>query len=302
MSLLVTGSIGIDTVTSPHGRADEVLGGSAVYFAFAASQYVPVRLVGVVGEDFPDAFRETISSRDIDLAGLETRPGSKTFRWTGRYQGDMNEADTVDVKLNVLAEKAPAVPASFADSQTVFLANTHPTLQRELLDQLESPKLVVCDTMNLWIENERDSLIETLKRVNGVIINDAEARDLTGTTNIIEAGEKILALGPNFVMIKKGEHGTMLVTAEGPVPVPAFPTKLVRDPTGAGDSFAGGVMGYLSAKQDYGPSSLRQALIRGTIGASFAIEDFSVERVRLLPKAELDARIEQLIGLLRYES
>ena len=302
MSLLVTGSIGIDTVTSPHGQADDVLGGSAIYFAFAASQYVPVRLVGVVGEDFPDAFRQTLASRDIDLAGLETRTGSKTFRWTGRYEGDMNEADTVDVKLNVLAEKAPTVPASFADSQTVFLANTHPTLQRELLDQLESPKLVVCDTMNLWIANERDSLIETLKRVNGVIINDAEARDLMGTTSIIEAGEKILALGPNFVMIKKGEHGTMLVTAEGPVPVPAFPTKLVRDPTGAGDSFAGGVMGFLSAKQDFGAASLRQALIRGTIAASFAIEDFSVERVRSLPKAELDARIDQLIGLLRYES
>ncbi|HLA84163.1 MAG TPA: PfkB family carbohydrate kinase, partial [Thermoguttaceae bacterium] len=211
----MTGSIAIDTVASPYGRAENVLGGSAVYFSFAASQYVPVRLVGVVGDDFPDAFRKVLASREIDLRGLEVRKGSKTFRWSGRFEGDMNAAETVEVDLNVLAERGPKVPEVFADSQTVFLANTHPTLQRDLLSQLRSPKLIVCDTMNLWITTERDSLLETLRVVTGVIVNDGEARQLTGKTNLLEAGEDMLSLGPRFVMIKKGEHGGLLVSGDG---------------------------------------------------------------------------------------
>ncbi len=301
MALLVTGSIGIDTVSSPHGHVEGVLGGSAVYFAFAASQYVPVRLVAAVGADFPAEFREILASRRIDLAGLETRPGSKTFRWTGSYEGDMNEAETVDVSLNVLAEACPKVPADFADSTMVFLANTHPTLQRELLNQVSSPDLVVCDTMNLWIENERESLLKTLALVTGVIINDAEARQLTGKTNLVEAGEDVLALGPRFVIIKKGEHGALLVTAEGPVAVPAFPTKLVRDPTGAGDSFAGGVIGYLAEQGRFDVEALRRALIRGTVAASFTIEDFSLKRVQSLPREEVNARVDTFLNMLRFD-
>lgn len=302
MAVLVTGSIGIDTVSTPHGNAADVLGGSAVYFAFAASQYAPVRLVAAVGDDFPDEFRQVLAAREIDLAGLEVRPGSKTFRWHGRFEGDMNEAETVDVSLNVLAENAPKVPPAFADSQTVFLANTHPTQQREVLAQLSAVKLAACDSMNLWIANERDSLIETLRMVTGVIINDAESRQLTGQVNLIEAGEAILGFGPKFVMIKKGEHGAMLVTQDGPFAIPAYPSKQVRDPTGAGDSFAGGVLGYLDSEGGkFDTDTLRRAMIRGTIAASFTIEDFSLERVKNLSRAEIDRRVDEFVNMLRVE-
>jgi len=301
MSLLVTGSVGIDTVTSPHGNAESVLGGSAVYFSFAASHYVPVRLVGVVGDDFPDDFRRTLASRPIDLAGLEVRAGSRTFRWTGRYEGAMNEAETVSVDLNVLAERGPKVPASFADSDVVFLANTHPTLQRELLAQVNHPTLVVCDTMNLWIANERESLVESLRQVTGVIINDAEARQLADRTNLIEAGESILALGPRFVMIKKGEHGVMLVTPDRAVAIPAFPTKKVCDPTGAGDSFAGGVMGYLAWAGRHDGETLARAMVRGTVAASFAIEGFSLSRAQSVTRSEIDGRVDAFLNMLRLE-
>lgn len=301
MALLVTGSIGIDTVVSPYGQVNGVLGGSAVYFAFAASQYVPVRLVAVVGDDFPDEFRETLASRDIDVAGLEVRRGSKTFRWTGRYEGDMNEAETVSVSLNVLTQACPTVPPAFASSDIVFLANTHPTRQRELLDQVRSPRLVVGDTMNLYIETERDSLLETLALLTGVIINDAEARQLTGLVNLIEAGEAILKLGPKFAIIKKGEHGALLVTAEGPVAIPAFPAKVVRDPTGAGDSFAGGVLGYLAEQGKHDPETLKRSLVRGTVASSFTIEDFSLGRVRNLTRTEIDHRVDRFLNMLRFE-
>jgi sugar/nucleoside kinase (ribokinase family) len=301
MSLLVTGSIGIDTVVSPFGRADGVLGGSAVYFSLAASQYAPVRLVGVVGDDFPDSFRSVLTAREIDLRGLEVRKGSKTFRWSGRFEGDMNQAQTLEVDLNVLAERGPKVPDVFADSETVFLANTHPTLQRDLLRQLRGPKLVVCDTMNLWITNERESLLETLKLVTGVILNDAEARQLTERMNLIEAGEWLLGGGPRFVVIKKGEHGSLLITQEGASAVPAFPAKVVRDPTGAGDSFAGGMIGYLAARKSWDVPALRSAMVRGTVAASFTIEDFSVRRVERLARSEVDHRVAQFVSMLRIE-
>lgn len=301
MSLLVTGSIGIDSVTTPHGSVSDVLGGSAVYFSFAASFFTPVRLVGVVGEDFPNEFRETLATRDIDLAGLETRKGSKTFRWTGKFVGDMSEAETVDVSLNVLAEAGPKVPASFADSRAVFLANTHPSLQRELLGQIDDPKLTVCDTMNLWIANERDELLKTLAAVDGVIINDAESRELTGCHNLIKVGEKLLDLGPTFAVIKKGEHGALLVTAEGPTAIPAFPTKNVNDPTGAGDSFAGGMLGYLADGDDFSPPALRRALVRGTVAASFTIEAFSLKRVMEVKREDIDRRVEDFRMMLRID-
>ncbi len=301
MSLLVTGSVAVDSVTTPHGRVEEVLGGSAVYFAIAASQYVPVRLVAVVGDDFPDEFRRVLASRDIDLTGLEVRKGSRTFRWTGRFEGDMSCAETVDVQLNVLAEEASRFPPGFADIDAVFLANTHPTLQREVLSQLSSPNLVVCDTMNHWIDEQRDSLLQTLRLVTGVIINDGEARQLTGRVNLIEAGDEILALGPKFVMIKKGEHGALLMTAGGAFPMPAFPARVVRDPTGAGDSFAGGVMGYLAEQGRQDTDTLRRAMVRGTVAASFTIEDFSLRRVQNLTRAEINQRIDQFISLLRLD-
>ncbi len=301
MSLLVTGSIGIDTVTTPYGCVENVLGGSAVYFAFAATQYVPVRLVAVVGDDFPNDFRRVLESRDVDLAGLEVRKGSNTFRWTGRFVGNMNEAETVDVDLNVLAEEAPKVPPSFADSKTVFLANTHPTLQREVLAQLDSPDLAVCDSMDIWITTERESLLETLRMVTGVIVNDGEARKLTDRVNLIEAGEAILDLGPKFAMIKKGEHGSLLVTDDGAFALPAYPTKLVRDPTGAGDSFAGGVLGYLTEQGKQDTDTLRRAMVRGTVASSFAIEDFSLRKVQNVRRREINHRIDELVNMLRFD-
>ncbi len=301
MSLLVTGSIGIDTVSTPHGTAESVLGGTAVYFSFAARHFTSVRLVGVVGEDFPDACREVLTRREIDLAGLETRAGSKTFRWSGKYHGDMNEAETADVSLNVLGEAGPKVPASFADSDIVFLANTHPALQRELLGQLSGPKLTVCDTMNLWIDNERDELLKTLSAVDGVIINDAEARQLTGRINFVEVGEALLAIGPKFAIIKKGEHGAILVTGDGPTAIPAFPTKNVVDPTGAGDSFAGGVLGYLAECGTFDTAALRRAIVRGTVCASFTIEGFSLDRVLQIGRDDIDQRVREFTAMLRIE-
>ncbi|MBI3834254.1 MAG: sugar kinase [Planctomycetes bacterium] len=302
MSLLVTGSIGIDTVTSPFGRAENVLGGSAVYFSFAASYYVPVRLVGVVGEDFPADFRDLLGTRRIDTSGLEIRKGSRTFRWTGKFEGDMNEAQTVEVDLNVLAERGPRVPSQFADSSTVFLANTHPTLQRELLSQLHSPKMVVCDTMNLWITTEHESLLETFRKVDGVILNDGEARQLTRRTNLIDAAEAIRELGPKFVVIKKGEHGALMVGIDGPVALPAFPTREVRDPTGAGDSFAGGFLGYLCSQGNMSHETLKMGLLRGTVAASFTIEDFSLRRIERLSKDELESRVEKYTRMLRFDA
>jgi sugar/nucleoside kinase (ribokinase family) len=298
---LVTGSIGIDTVTSPYGRADNVLGGSAVYFAFAASQFAPVRLVALVGGDFPAEFQQVLTQRNIDLSGLEKRPQSQTFRWRGHFEADMREAQTLEVDLNVLAEPGPRVPDRFADSQVVFLGNTHPTQQRELLAQVRSPKLVACDTMNLWITTERESLLETLRLVQGVILNDAEARQLTDRVNLIEAGDAILELGPRFVVIKKGEHGALLIARDGVAAVPAFPARLVRDPTGAGDSFAGGMLGHLASIGRWDFEALRQSLVRGTVTASFTIEDFSLRRLQRLTRAELDARTATFMGMLRFE-
>jgi len=301
MSLLVTGSIALDSVKSPYGVADDVLGGSAVFFSFAASLFSPVRLVGVVGQDFPQAFRDVLIDRGLDLTGLETRTGSKTFRWRGSYEGDMNEAKTLETKLNVLGEAGPKIPEVFQDSHFVFLANTHPTLQRDLLSQLEKPELVVCDTMNLWINTERESLMKTFGAVHGVVVNDAETRSLTGLTNLVLAGRRILEWGPKFVVIKKGEHGVMLITPDSVVVLPAFPTTEVRDPTGAGDSFAGGMMGYLASQGKVTEQTLRSALARGTVCASFAIEGFSLEGIRRVRLADVANRLSAYQQVVRFD-
>jgi len=301
VSLLVTGSIGIDTVETPYGRAADVLGGSAVYFSFAASVFGPVRLVGVVGDDFPAEFRKVFAGRPIDLAGLETRTGSRTFRWSGRYVGDLNAAQTLRTDLNVLGETGPRIPPAFADSRFVFLANTHPDLQRALLDGLSAPQLVVADTMNLWIETTRDALLKTLAAVHGVVLNDGEARLLTGRANLVEAGRTVLNLGPRFVVIKKGEHGCLLVTSDDLFALPAFPTERVADPTGAGDSFAGGMLGYLASVGRSETRDLRAALARGTVLASFAIEGFSLDGLKRADRAAVDRRLAALRGLVQFD-
>ncbi len=277
MSLLVTGSIGIDTVETPHGKASEVLGGSSIYFSLAAALFTPVRLVGVVGDDFDVRLLEPLKSRGIDTRGVEVRKGSKTFRWHGRYQGAMNEAETVEVDLNVLAERGAAIPTEFADSRFVFLANTHPSLQHGFAMHMSGADLIVCDTMDLWIRQESETLHRALSAVHGLVLNEGEARLLTGEYNLVTAGKEILKRGPRFVVIKKGEHGSLLVSRDDLCQMPAFPTEKTIDPTGCGDTFAGAMIGFLASVGRQDRMTLRAAMARGSVVASFVIESFSVE-------------------------
>jgi sugar/nucleoside kinase (ribokinase family) len=290
MSLLVTGSIGIDTVETPSGRREGVIGGSAIYFAYAASFFTPVRLVGVVGEDCPQDFFDIFTGRDVDASGIERRKGSKTFRWSGSYLKDLNEAITVEVDLNVLAERAAKVPDKFLESRYLFLANTHPSLQQQTLASLKSPRLVVADTMNLWISTERPELLKLLKKIDGLVLNDGEARLLTGQKNLVAAARDVLKLGPKFVVIKKGEHGSLMVSQRDTFVLPAFPAEAVVDPTGAGDSFAGGMMGYLATQGSFSPATLKRALAFGTVVASFTIADFSLAGLQRATRDQIDDR------------
>ena len=298
MSLIVTGSIGIDTIETPTGSASDVLGGSAPYFAAAASFFTDVRLVGAVGEDFPEQHLNTFTHFGVDLAGLERRSGSKTFRWSGKYHENMNERDTTAVELNVLAEDLPPVPEQYKDSEIVFLANTHPAGQQALLEQFPNRKLAIADTMDLWIENENAALKDLLRNLDGLVLNDQEAFQLTGKTNIVRAAEAVIELGPKFVVIKKGEHGAFLMHEDGMAALPAFAARDVVDPTGAGDSFAGGMLGHLAATQDFALPNLRRSIAYGTIVASFNIESFSLERLAKLRKSEIDERLKHFRQLL----
>ncbi len=301
MALLVTGSIGIDDVKTPHGEVKGVYGGSAVYFSYAAKLFEPVRFVGVVGEDFPDDFRKVLEQDGIDLAGLEVRKGSKTFRWSGAYDEVTSDAETVEVDLNVLAEQGPKIPDSFKDSGYVFLAATHPNLQLDLVQQLTSPKIIVADTRDMWITQFRDELMNVFKHVQGAIMNDAEARMLTGVHNLVLAGRKIIESGPTFVVIKKGENGAMLIMNDGVAVLPAFPTTEVKDPTGAGDSFAGGMMGYLAARDDISLPTMRRALAYGMITASFTIEDFSLGKITKVSRSDVDARLNEYAAIMSIQ-
>jgi len=301
MPVLVTGSIGIDDVKTPFGEAKGVYGGSAVYFSFAARLFSPVRFVGVVGEDFPPEFRTYLEKAGIDLTGLEVRKGSKTFRWSGAYAGENADAETLHIDLNVLAEAGPRIPPQFADTPYVFLAATHPALQRDFIAQLRSPRLIVADTRDLWIDTQRDALLKTLALVHGAIMNDFEARLLTGQTNLVLAGRRILQWGPRFAVIKKGEHGAMLVSGEGVATLPAYPTTQVKDPTGAGDSFAGGMMGYLATQADCRLNTLKRGLARGMITGSFTIEDFSLRRLEQVTPADVDRRLGEYHAMLALD-
>lgn len=301
MSLLVTGSIGIDTVEAPSGKAVEALGGSSVYFAWAASYFAPVRFVGVVGEDVPRDFLKPLHDNPrIDMSGLEVRAGSRTFRWHGRYHEDINVRDTVAVELNVLGEVGPAIPKKFRDSRFVFLANTHPDLQMELLGQLEQPALVVADTMDLWITTQRDSLRRLIERVDGLVLNDSEARLLTGNPNLIASGMAIAKMVNSFVVVKKGEHGSILFTDGAVFPLPSYPAHNVIDPTGAGDSFAGAMMGQLAAHGRHGTEDLLAAMAYGTVVASFTLEDFSLNSLLRTKRADIDGRLAAFRGMFAF--
>lgn len=301
MSLLVTGTIGIDSVETPHGKAVDVLGGSALYFAYAASLLTQVRLVGAVGDDFPKAHMDLLRQRPIDLAGLEVRKGSKTFRWQGKYTPDMNDRETLGTQLNILTEASPKVPEAFKDSKYLFLANDHPANQRRFIDQMAGPKLIVCDTMNLWIDTCRDELVKTLSCVHGVILNDGEARQLTGQSALVAAARDVLKLGPEFAVIKKGEHGSMLVTPGDVFMLPAYPTTGVKDPTGAGDSFAGGMMAHLASQDRTDVSALRYGLAVGTCVASITIEGFSLDALRTADRDTVLQRLAKLRAATRFD-
>lgn len=300
MSLLVTGSIGIDSIETPHGRAENVLGGSSIYFSIAASLFTDVRLVGVVGEDFDDSYLKPLRDRRIDTSGIEVRTGSKTFRWQGRYQGAMNDAETVGLALNVLAEKGAEIPAQFQDSRFVFLANTHPAVQRGFAMKMSHADLIVCDTMNLWIEGEPKLLAETLRNVHGLVLNEGEARMLTNQTNLVTAGRRILDMGPRFTVIKKGEHGSLLVSRDDIFLMPPYPTEKTIDPTGCGDTFAGAMVGYLAAQGRADGATLRAAMARGSVVASFVIESFSVDALAHTTVADMEQRLAQLRAMTAF--
>jgi cytidine kinase len=309
-SLLVVGSIAFDSLRTPFGEAVDELGGSATFFSVAASFLSPVRLVGVVGEDFPPEFRKVLDSRSIDTAGLQVMPGGKTFRWKGSYEGAMNEATTEDVQLNVFGNFQPEIPAAWRDTRVVFLANGSPITQASVLDQIAKPELVVADTMNLWIVTQRPALLNLMKRVDGLVLNESEARMLSDESNLIAAAQKILNWGPRFTVIKKGEHGALLVSRDGTddapsplgriCPLPAYPSLLVRDPTGAGDSFAGGMMGFLAREGNYDFQSLVRAMAYGTVAASFAIEDFGLRRFHTLALDEITHRLFEYHQMLAF--
>ncbi|MEE2682173.1 MAG: PfkB family carbohydrate kinase [Planctomycetota bacterium] len=302
MSLIVTGTLGIDTVETPTGSAERVPGGSAAYFSAAASAQGPVRLVGAVGEDWPDEHRAALSAfANVDLAGLEQRAGSRTFAWGGRYLANMNERETLFTELGVLEEAPPSVPEAFADSELVFLANSHPAVQKAFLEQFSNRSLSVVDSMDLWIEIARPELQAVIEAVDGVLLNDSEVQQLTGIGNPYSAAREILEMGPSFVIVKKGEHGAVLVHRDGTVVVPAFPVPLegVVDPTGAGDSFAGGFMAYLERTGDLGFEGLRTALGWGTVTASFTLEQFGLDGLRGLDLPKLTARFDQLVEATR---
>ncbi|MFL2871469.1 MAG: PfkB family carbohydrate kinase [Pirellulaceae bacterium] len=300
MSLLVVGSIAFDSVETPTERRDNVIGGSATYFSYAASYFTKVNLVGVVGGDWPDAHTQLLEERNVDTAGLVKVDGEQTFNWTGKYLPNMNDRETLDVNLNVFGTFDPVLPESYKTTPYVFLANGMPAIQMKVLDQVESPKLVVADTMDLWINEHRDSLLDLLKRIDGLVLNDSEAKLLTGHENLVSAAKAVLDLGVSFVVLKKGEHGALYVSADDMFVLPAYPTEAVKDPTGAGDSFAGGMMGYLASVDDTSAASIRRALVYGTLVASYNVEDFSLDKMREIEKSDLDARFEQFQSLVNF--
>ena len=278
-NVLIVGSVALDSVKTPFAEVSDALGGAAVYASVAASLLADVRLVGVVGDDFPAEHLDMLRARGIDLAGLQQIPGGKTFRWSGEYEYDLAQARTLATDLNVFADFRPELPAAYRDSDVVFLANIAPELQLAVLEQVRSPLFTMCDTMNFWIEGKRNELLAVLRRVDLALFNDAEVRELTGQPGLVSAGKEALALGPKHVVIKKGEHGAVLVSEHHYFAAPSYPLPNVRDPTGAGDSFAGGIAGFLGYTGDPSDRNLRRALVVGTVMASYCCEAFSLERL-----------------------
>lgn len=299
MGIVVVGTVAFDTVETPFGRGENVLGGSATYFSTSASFFSDVSLVAVVGEDFPQEHVDFLKSREIDLQGLQRIPG-KTFHWSGRYGYDLNEAQTLDTQLNVLLDFKPELPVSYRDTDVLFLANIDPELQLQVLDQVKSAKLTACDSMNFWISSKPDALKEVMRRVDIVVINEGEARMLTGEANLVKAARSIISLGCKRLVVKRGEYGVLMFTADTIFAAPAWPLEEVFDPTGAGDTFAGGFMGYLANTGDLSEEGVRQALVFGSVMASFNVEDFSLNRMKRLTYLEIEARYRSFKGLTSF--
>lgn len=298
--VLVVGSVALDSVETPFGKADDVLGGSGTYFASSASHFAPVQLVGVVGDDYPLDLLQPLVERGVDLAGLEKVSGS-SFRWRGRYRHDLNAAETLETHLGVFSNFRPNIPDQFRQAPFVFLANIDPRLQLQVLEQVEKPRLVACDTMNFWIESRRPELVELLGHVDLITLNDGEARQLTEHTNLVQAARWILDKGPKHVLIKKGEHGAFMFTRNSVFFAPAYPLESVFDPTGAGDSFAGGFIGSLAASGDLSDASMRRAVVVGSAMGSFAVEKFSNGRLMEITRAEIDARVQEFRQLVAFD-
>jgi len=300
MSLLVVGSIALDSVQTPFGSTADALGGSAVFFAMSGALLHPVQVVGVVGDDYPMDRLERMAKRGVDLAGVSRAQG-ESFRWKGKYSYDLQNRETLETRLGVFADFAPRIPPQFRDARYVFLGNIDPELQLSVLDQVDEPTLVACDTMIYWIQGKRDVLMELLRRVDVLLVNDAEARQLSGDWNIFRAARWILQHGPRFVVVKQGEYGAVLVSGDGIFYVPAFPLEQVFDPTGAGDAFAGGFMGHLAATDDTTSASLRRAMVYGSAMGSFAVEQFSVLRFDELTPDEVRLRVHAFADLVRFD-
>lgn len=293
MSVLVIGSVALDSIATPFGQVDEVLGGSASYFSTSASYFTDVNLLAVIGEDFPKEHVDYLQSRDINLDGLQQVAG-KTFRWSGKYEYDLNEAHTLDTQLNVFETFQPQLPEHYRQAEYVFLANIDPVIQRQALAQVTSPQLVACDTMNFWIEGKRDELLKTLKLVDILVINEAEVRQLAQEPNLIKAAAVVRGFGPKILVVKRGEYGVLMFGEGSVFSAPAYPLEEVFDPTGAGDTFAGGFFGYLAATRNYSDASLRQAIVYGTVMASFTVEKFSLDRLKEIDHQQIADRYRKI--------
>jgi sugar/nucleoside kinase (ribokinase family) len=300
VGVLVVGSVALDSVRTPFGAVQDALGGSGTFFSVAASYFTDVALVAVVGEDFPQAGIDLLKSRGVDLTGLTVEQG-ETFRWAGVYGFDLNDRDTIETRLNVFEGFNPRVPKSLLGSEFVFLANIIPALQSSVLDQVSSPKLVACDTMNYYIEGYRDDLLDTIRRVDVMVLNDSECRELSGEPNLIKASRAVLEMGPSIAIVKKGEHGALMFTRDAFFSAPAYPCESVFDPTGAGDAFAGGFMGHLAATGDTSEQNIRRAVIYGTVMASFCVEKFSVDGMASLETADIERRFRMLKQVSHFE-
>ncbi len=300
--LLIVGTVAFDAIETPFGKTDKILGGAATYIGLSASQFnIESAVVSVVGEDFPQEYLDLLKERNIDISGTEIVKGGKTFFWSGKYHNDLNSRDTLDTQLNVLADFQPVVPEDFKSPDIVMLGNLHPLVQLSVLEQLERPKLVVLDTMNFWMDNTWDDLMKVIQKVDALTINDEEARQLTNEYSLVKAARKIAEMGPKYIVIKKGEHGALLFHDEQIFFAPALPLEEVFDPTGAGDTFAGGFTGYLAYTGDISFSNMKNAVIYGSNLASFCVEKFGTERMQDLTKEEVNQRLEEFRALTQFE-